>query len=121
MASKIESCGGVAQGGEGLGQRLHDLVVECPALKRVGMRDERDASHRAFGNIERDFERAGGAGDGAATLAPGQIFSLSTTRPFTMHLCPRKLTIPGQRKLFCETIRLPPFIQCATDAGCFFA
>src|SRR6266576_5549331 len=82
-ASEVESYGGIAESREGPGQRLHDLVVECSSLKWVRMRDERDASQQTFGNVERDFERAGGTGNGAAALASGQILSLSTTRPCT--------------------------------------
>ena len=72
-----------ANGGEGLAERLHDLVVERPALKRVRMSDERDGTRR-LGNIDRDLQLTRWPRDQGALLAAyAQILSLSTTRPWT--------------------------------------
>ena len=43
-AAKIEAHAGVTQREEGLGKRLHDLVVERAALLRMRMRDQCDAA-----------------------------------------------------------------------------
>ena len=82
-AAEVEAEGRRAGVGEGLRHRGHDLVVHRAAEERVRVRDHGNG-HRVRGNRVGDLDDARGALDGGAVrLARGQIFSLSTTRPFT--------------------------------------
>ena len=83
-AAEVETHACVAERDEGLGERLCDLVVQRPALQRMRMRDQRNAARRGIGHVERDFKRSGRTGDARTRFASRQIFSLSTTRPWTM-------------------------------------
>src|SRR2546423_13957866 len=64
-------------------ERLHPLVVERAAVKRMRMRDQRHAASAAFGSIDGAFDAACRAGDElAAGSSPHRyIRRRSTIRP----------------------------------------
>ena len=83
-AAKIEAHAGIAKREEGLGERLHDLVLERAALLRVRMGDERNPARSGVRGVDHQLQRAGGAFDDQALGSLWrQIRSLSTISPPT--------------------------------------
>src|SRR3954470_13094800 len=80
-AAEVGTPGLVAQLDEGARQRLHHLVVERAAVKRVRMRDERDADGASVGGIDGALDAADRSGDELAAGAGPHILRRSTMRP----------------------------------------
>ncbi len=82
--AKVEAHAGIAKREEGLGERLHDLVLERAALLRVRMGDERNPARSGVRGVDHQLQRAGRAFDDQALGSlRRQIRSLSTISPPT--------------------------------------
>ncbi len=83
-AAEVEAHGRIAQGEEGLGQRLCHLVIERPALQRVRVRHQRNAGQWNVRHVADHLDQSDGSVDCRSFGCPRrQIFSRSTISPPT--------------------------------------
>ena len=83
-AAEIQPQRAVTERDKRLRQRLHDLVVQRAAVKRMGMGDQRDAAPRRAGFVDGNLELSRRTVDGKLLWGRGsQMRRRSTTRPLT--------------------------------------